>query len=320
MKWTSALIIAVLLPTALPAELPEGPTGIAARFPGDAGITADADVILVEDFEAESLDTVTQRWHEVSNRADNLSLSHEVPPGSASDSSLEITHIGGRGSGGHLFRMLDESHDRIFARWYVRIDPECAAIHHFGTHLGGYNPPTRWPQPFAGIQPPGDKRFTTGVEPFGRSWQWDFYTYWSEMRSSPPRGQHWGNKFVNDDRLRVERGEWVCVELMVKMNDPGRRNGEQAFWINGQLQRRDGQIISHLGPGFPRGGWVHDKWHADPDGDPFEGFQWRTTRELGVNNVWTYLYITGADNGHVSRVWFDDIVIAREYIGPIAEL
>jgi hypothetical protein len=312
------ILVWLLFPVILRAQLPEGAAGIAVRHPGDADIAEDPDVIFAEDFEEGSLDLVMRRWHEVSNRADNLALSDDVPPGTASKSSLQITHVGGRGSGGHLFRMLDESYDRLFARWYVKIDPDCAPIHHFGTHLGGYNPPTRWPQPSAGIQPPGDKRFTTGVEPFDNAWRWDFYTYWSEMRGSPPRGQHWGNDFVNDDRLRVERGEWICVELMVKMNDPGERNGEQAFWINGRLQRRDGQIISHLGPGFPRGRWVHDSWHADPNGEPFEGFQWRTVPELGINNVWTYLYITDAERGHVSRVWFDDIVLAREYIGPIA--
>lgn len=313
-----SVVVPFLLCAGASAELPEGPTGIASRYHGDTGIAEDSAVIFAEDFEADALESITRRWHEVNNREDNLTLSDDVPPGSASETSLQITHVGGRGSGGHLFRMLDESHDQLFARWYVRIDPDCAAIHHFGTHVGGYNPPTRWPQPFAGIQPPGDKRFTTGVEPFGDDWRWDFYTYWSEMRSSPPRWQHWGNTFVNDDRARVARGEWVCVELMVKMNDPGERNGEQAFWINGLLQRRDGQITSHLGPGCPRGRWTHDRWRPDPGGEPFEGFLWRTTPELGVNNVWTYLYITGADDGHVSRVWFDDMVVAREYIGPMA--
>ena len=64
--------------------------------------------------------------------------------------------------------------------------------------------------------------------------------------------------------------------------------------------------------------WVVDSWHPDPAGQPFEGFEWRTVKKLQINYLWTYLYITKAPAGHVSRVWFDHIVAARKYIGPIA--
>ena len=37
------------------------------------------------------------------------------------------------------------------------------------------------------------------------------------------------------------------------------------------------------------------------------------------NFVWAYLYIAKAPAGHVSKVWFDQIVVAANYIGPIAE-
>jgi hypothetical protein len=40
--------------------------------------------------------------------------------------------------------------------------------------------------------------------------------------------------------------------------------------------------------------------------------------ELNLNYLWLLLYITDAPAGHVSKVWFDDIVVAREYIGPIS--
>jgi hypothetical protein len=241
-------------------------------------------------------------------------------------------HVGGKGTGGQLYRRLKPGSDKLHARFYVKFDPDCAPIHHFGTHLGGYNPPTPWPQGGAGQRPAGDKTFTVGVEPFGRDWVWDFYTYWCEMRGSPPRGQTWGNTFVRDPKLKVERGRWVCVEFMVKVNDVGDTNGELALWI-------DGKQVSHLGKGFPKGKWVYDKFlpgeggegvrwsdarggpeqFAVPDGGaPFEGFRWRTAKELNLNYVWLYAYITRAAEGHVSRVWFDDVVIATEYIGPLA--
>ena len=40
-------------------------------------------------------------------------------------------------------------------------------------------------------------------------------------------------------------------------------------------------------------------------------------KDLKVNYVWIYLYITKAPPGHVSKVWFDDVVVAKDYIGPI---
>jgi len=213
----------------------------------------------------------------------------------------------------------------------VKFDPECAPIHHF-FHVGGYNPPTRWPQGGAGERPRGDARLSTGVEPFGDAWVWDYYTYWMEMRGSPPRGQTWGNSFIRDPDLKVERGRWICAELMMKMNKPAtEHNGEMALWL-------DGRLVSHLGPGFPRGKWVFDKFvpgeggegirwsdekggretfHVPPGGRPFEGFRWRRTEELKLNFLWVLLYITKAPEGHVSKVWFDDIVVARSYIGPL---
>ncbi|MBT4274288.1 MAG: hypothetical protein HOD39_05040 [Verrucomicrobia bacterium] len=48
------------------------------------------------------------------------------------------------------------------------------------------------------------------------------------------------------------REKWICVEMMIKLNDPPeRKNGEQAFWIDGKLISHEGQIISHIGPEFP---------------------------------------------------------------------
>jgi hypothetical protein len=157
------------------------------------------------------------------------------------------------------------------------------------------------------------------VEPFGNDWGWDFYTYWQGMHVHGD-GQYWGTPFLTGgSKPGVQRGKWICVEMMVKVNDPvNESNGEQAFWIDGKLWRRDGQIVSHIGKGFPRGRWTGGWWRPDLESkETFEGFQWRSTEELAVNYVWAYLYITRAPQGHVSKVWFDNIVIAREYIGPI---
>ena len=309
-------------------NLAQGP-GLAAKYPGDRGLERDPAVVFVENFEAASLDAVKAKYESVKG-AEIMSLSEDVPSGSAGKSLL-MTHVGGKGTGGHLYRRFLFGYEELFARFYVKFDPNCAPVHHFGTHLGGFNPPTPYPQGGAGERPRGDERFSVGIEPFADAWRWDYYAYWGEMRGSPPRGQSWGNSFIRDPELKVEKGKWTCVEMMLKMNDPADRNGEMALWI-------DGKRISHIGKGFPRGKWTFDKFEPGKGGEsirwndstgaperfevpaggaPFEGLRWRTSKALSINYAWTYLYLTKAPAGHISKVWFDDIVIAKEYIGPI---
>ena len=307
--------------------------GIATKYPGDIGIGRDPRVIFVEDFEEESLDALWLRWETVGGR-EGQSFAENVPPGSQGKRSLAMDRQSG--SGPQLYRRLKNAaggygFDRVFARYYVRFDPDCGEIHHFGTCLGGNQPSTAWPSVNAGHPTDGAKSFWSGIEPFGSSWVWDYYTYWCEMRGSPPRGQTWGNSFIRDPQLQVEKGRWICVEQMIKLNDPNDTNGEQALWINGHM-------VSHLGKGFPKGLWTYDKftpgkggegirWNREkagperfrvPDGgSEFEGFRWRTVSDLNVNYVWLYIY-TAKPAGHRIRVWFDDVVVATEHIGPLA--
>jgi hypothetical protein len=135
-------------------------------------------------------------------------------------------------------------------------------------------------------------------------------------------GNYWGTPFLaNAETPPVTRDRWICVELMVKLNEPSQSDGEQAFWIDGQLWRTGGQVASHIGPGFPRGRWTGGWWEPDPQSsETFEGFRWRTADSLTINYLWTYVYITRARPGRVSRVWFDNIVVATSYIGPLTPL
>jgi hypothetical protein len=311
-------------------DLPEGNAGIAAKYRGDSGIGKDPDVIFIEDFEETSLDEMKKRWDTVSNN-EIMSFSDDTPSGSDGKNSLLMSHVGGGGNGGYLYRRLLPGYDKLHLRFYVKFDPQCAPIHHF-FHVGGYNPPTSYPQGGAGERPRGDERFSTGVEPHGNSWTWDYYSYWMEMRGSPPRGQTWGNSFIRDPDLKAERGKWICVELMMKMNDPvAESNGQMALWI-------DGKLVSYIGEGFPKGKWIYDKfipgeggnsvrWSDEKngteyftvpsEGQPFEGFRWRRDDDLKINFLWVLLYITRAEEGRLSKVWFDHIVVAKRYIGPI---
>jgi hypothetical protein len=310
--------------------LPAG-AGLAAKYRGDEGIWQHPAVVFVENFEYATLDALEERWESVSH-AEIMSLAEDRPRHSSGRRSLAVRHVGGEGDGGHLYHRLDQGYEKLHVRFYVRFDPTCAPIHHF-FHVGGYEPATAYPQGGAGERPRGDDRFTVGIEPYGEAWKWDYYAYWMEMRGSPPRGQTWGNSFLGRYKPDVARGQWTCLEVMIRLNDPQQRNGELALWV-------DGRLVSHLGPGFPKGKWVFDRFLPDEGGDairwndkrggreaftvaaggePFEGFRWRRDERLKINFIWLLVYITRAPRGHESRIWFDDIVAATEYIGPLGE-
>jgi len=103
----------------------------------------------------------------------------------------------------------------------------------------------------------------------------------------------------------------MCVEVMVKMNDSvSARNGETALWI-------DGVQVIHLRPGAPLGRWSSNMFFPDPSGAPFEGFRWRSADLLDLNWMWLIYYTTDNPQGLVGKVWFDHLVVARKYIGPI---
>jgi predicted amidohydrolase len=315
-----------------------GTLGVAAAHPGDAGIGGDPRVLFHEDFEAGAMADLKKRWSEASDKDGKvLALTAGGPAGTAGKRCLQMSATVGEDTGGHLYVQLPRAVDECFARFHVQFaadaDRNGDYIHHF-VHLGGYHPPTKWPQGGAGERPAGDERFTVGIEPTGDNGAasapgvWNFYTYWHEMKVSAG-GKYWGNGLRPARPAVVPRGRWQCVEVRVKLNTaPGKSDGELTLWL-------DGELVMDIRPGVPRGRWTGMGFQlleagVKPDPEkgeaPFEGFRWRTSEELRVNFFWLLHYVTdGAlrrnrvEKLHApNRVWFDDIVVATEYVGPIA--
>jgi hypothetical protein len=330
-------------------EIAEGNTGIAAKYPGDVGIEKDPDVVFVEKFQG-PVDDICSHWEQADGKA-IMSKSDDLPAGSGEEESLLLTRVtggtDGYTGGGSFYRRLKNDkggygYDRLFFRLYTKFNKEHAPIHHYGGCFWGYNPPMQWPMGGAGIRPKGDQSWVTQVEPEGSngSFRWHCYTYWQHMGGSPPRGQTWGNNFeVGVEQTPIPKDEWMCLEVMVKMNDIGDSNGELAYWINGKLMRdSEGRVTSYQGKGFPSSGtWIFDKfkpyvteqgiaWDYDqgkgvsiPGGKPFPGFEWRTVPELNVNAIWLYRYMSQPETG-VSKCWWSNVVVARKYIGPLTPM
>jgi hypothetical protein len=258
--------------TETPMSLPEGNTGIAARYPGDAGIADDPSVVFAESFEGLSEPgELSSRWESVWHE-EFISFPADVPPGSAGEQSFLTSHVGGESNGADLYTRLLPGYDKLHFRFYTKFDPDCHPIHHYAG-IGGHNPSTDGPRGGAGTRPRGDDRLSCGVEPHGSRWAWDYYAYWMGMGGSPPEGKTWGNSFIHDDSLKVKRGEWISAELMIKLNDDmDGHDGEMALWI-------DGKLVSHIGPGFPKGLWTYDKFFPGRGGR--EWCQLRLRRRKG---------------------------------------
>ena len=253
-----------------------------------------SDAVFTEDFEAFD----KKNWDDFGRSPEAVKIVDGGPTGEGK--CVEITATLGKDTGAHLFKKLDPGLDTCHLRFYVKFEKEHDYLHHF-VHLVGYNPATRYPQGGAGERPEGDKRFSTGIEPWG-NWgrhkppgAWHFYTYWCEMKKAPD-GKYWGNGFGPEKPVPVERDRWICVEIMLQTNSaPDKADGKQALWI-------DGKKIGEWG-----------------------GFRWRTDPKLKVNGIWMLYYITEnaarqnkvKEPRKVNRVWFDEIVASESYIGPL---
>jgi hypothetical protein len=103
------------------------------------------------------------------------------------------------------------------------------------------------------------------------------------MKIDRKTGKYWGNLFKPKRKILIKRDRWYCMEMMLRANDAGRNNGEQAFWINGKLIGR------------------------------FKNITWRYTNDLKINSFLLGLYIH--DNKKINRIWYDDVVVSTGFIG-----
>ena len=105
--------------------------------------------------------------------------------------------------------------------------------------------------------------------------------------------------------------------------DPG--SGIAAKYIGDAGIESDASVI--FAKGMRRGPWSGMGFQlVESGGVPLEGLKLRTSMDLKTNHLWLEHFVNeGAQRmnkmrspNRVNRVWFDDIVVATEYIGPLA--
>jgi hypothetical protein len=203
-----------------------------------------------------------------------------------------------------------ESHDALYFRAYVKLAPDHQRVHHFLSVSGSQEYWDAYGN--AGCRPNGYRAMGTTVDFDANTHDTFFYTYFPEMKCDSgatcdkyadsqaicsgcaqkemacTNGPEccWGNHFRPSPEVALPVGKWVCLEMMMKANDVGQKNGEMAYFIDGQLAH---QVTT---------------------------MQWRTTADLGLNMVRLQHYMTtsGAQS-HSNQVWFDDVVVSTQPIG-----
>lgn len=282
-----------------PAQQPEG---LAAKHPNDKGLAQDPAVLFADDFESGNLD----KWHKTERRGKPTIIEQAPNNGQR---ALEIRAERGKNQGGKLVVWFPPGADTLYCRFYVKFSSDFQYAHHFVTLLAS-DPKDRY-RAFgkAGLKPDGSY-FTTAMEPWF-AWgknpppgEIGLYTYWPDMAVDPKMNKYWGNSFFppgpaagkagSDNRVLPKLDKWQCWEVMVQANSaPDKADGKQAMWL-------DGKLIGQ-----------------------FTGFRWRNDPKVKVHCLWLELFTY--DEGDPTKqhwkdsqtVWFDDVVVATQYVGPI---
>lgn len=275
--------------------------GLAARYPADAGISNAPGVLFCEDFETGNL----SKWEQVRGP---VSVTTNTPNSGSFCGHFPMDR--GKNTGSDVIRWFRPGADKVHVRFYVKFSSDYQYSHHF-VWLGATHRTNRW-SAFgkAGLKPDGTY-FSTGMEPWF-AWgknpspgEVNLYTYFLDMEPDRRMNKYWGNSFfppgpgkgtaASKDRVIPPLDRWQCWEFMIQANtEPDKADGRQAMWVDGKLA-----------------------------GD-FEGIRWRSDLDLKVNCLWLEHY--GYDESDPTRqywkdrqaVWFDDVVVATQYIGPMS--
>ncbi len=273
-----ALIVAMLLSSAATAPA-EVEYGLAAQYANDEGIQAHPAVIAATGFE-------TPQW-----AAHSFNYSRPLPQGYQHTTNQSIV-MSGTGcleiqqtAGTHHpyeFAPSIPASEIVFVRWYRRYEDGYDWTQH--KMPGVYAKESSAQNGSAGVRPTGCDKYSCKLFV-----DWDakpaFYSYHPDQEGI--YGDHFAQNVGMPIVLETER--WYCFEMMLKSNTPGLHDGELKMWI-------DGILTGHI-----------------------EGLRFRTCDTLKINEFTHSAYVGGNwVSDRDQKLWDDNLVIATEYIGPMA--
>ena len=292
--------------------------GLAADYPRDAGIEKNAAVVFVDTFE-DWRDDGTQpppdSWDGI--RRNDTSRTRAIPGNVLIDGRegpgehiLEIAcwHAPDRSQTGGLSLKLGnynnaneglgEGYDELHVRHYIRFDEDYRGVRNHGSNLGGRDLTMGNPAwvGMAGIRDVASRGyFYSGLQPYAergsREFEMGFYSYHID-KPGP-----WGDRYEVQNPIPVDAGKWYCVERHMKLNsvDPAtgeaRKDGVEELWVDGRLSIRREALRFRKSPSLKITLYTLETYyHGLPE-------------EFGRSNP--------------IQVHYDNVVIARDYIGPM---
>jgi len=237
---------------------------------------------------------------------DNLVMADPGPRNIVGNHVMRLRVPPGRG-GVDLVKVLPSSHDRLYARWYVKWEPgyDFRALNHGGgLHAGSRSLLGR-----SNFRPNGADWFSAWIEPNPRTQHGpalNAYTYYRGMYMdcSDPNGSCWGDMFpcMMDDGsgycTRPEHREssppaqlvtdrWYCIEMLMDGGTPtsteAGANGVLNFWVDGVSS------------------------------GPWNNLWLRTTSQLKLTILWLGLFFHGEHSAE--GIMLDNIVVSTDRIG-----
>jgi hypothetical protein len=287
--------------------------GIADRYPNDVGIGNDPAVILFDGFENyDSAAGLKSRWNQVFQSA-NLRISTEAGNYVGGHKGLEMKlPVSSSEVTNKIAKIISPQEPTLFIRAYAKFDLGFNVVG--SSHNGIAMRSANYPGPGHPAPRDGTGFFGFGLQHHkigtGRGGEVQpgyghIYAYWPFQRER--YGDHWYPDgwvkpggwglwilypfqypdFEPLPNWQPVRGLWYCYELMVKVNTLGQRDGVVAYWIDGQLAGR------------------------------FPNLFIRSIDSLKVN--YAALNLHASSSSRINKKWYDNVVIARKYIGPISQ-
>ena len=221
---------------------------------------------------------------------------------------------------------------QAYWRFYARFVGTTAVPHHW-VRVGAGDP-TFQSDGLANTVPAGDKGFWFDLDA-RRDQFFNFYVYWYQMRSgrcndgttvpgcAGDQGTtyFYGNNFTPAGQRPFPRDAWFCLEIMVKANTVGQKDGELALWMNDAL-------VGEYRTGAPRGRWLRDNFYSwgpyFQDVQAFEGFEFRSSPDVLLKRITLDAYYEKGSLDDLAMttpvpeaqiILYDDVVVATERIG-----
>lgn len=312
---------------------------LSEKYPGDLGISDDKSVLFFDDFE-----TGWGRWDGPMSDTNYLFIEEDSRAHAGTGllrSTVGFDDLAADQYISSSTRVSFEPVDEIYWRFYARFPEVAPNPHHWVRVAAGdesFNS-----SGLANTVPDGDKGFWFDFD-ISNTDLMNFYVYWQSMRSGncndgsttpgcpgdQGHSNHYGNVFRPTGQTAFNRDEWFCVEMHAKANTPGSSDGELSFYINDQL-------IGEYGPGFPTGAWLRSTFHSEdscgfsacPDPSPFEGFDFRSTSDVGFKSLFLDAYYErgssankkaaleemGLTVSEEQTILYDDVIAATQRIG-----